>query len=81
MNPDVAAEVDDMVVADEDIAAGADEASRLRKAVTSVVVVTMLTTFQPSADFWLRVAARAAGSFADALAVENSCISRRVSRT
>ena len=62
-------------------AAGADDASRLRKAVTSLVVVTMLITVQPSADLVVRVAARAAGSFAEALVVENSCIGRTVSRT
>lgn len=64
-----------------ELEAGVDVASRLRKAVTSVVVVTMLTMLHPAADFSVRVAARAAGSFAGALAVENSCMRRRVSRS
>lgn len=65
-------------------AAGAAEALRLRKAVTSLAVVTMPTTLHPSADFAVRAAASAAGSFEDELAVENSCgsdIRRRVSRS
>ena len=55
--------------------------SRLKKAVTSLAVVTMPTTLQPSADFSVSVAARAAGSFDDELTVPNSNMARRVSRS
>ncbi len=55
-------------------------ATRLRNAVTSLVVDVMPTTFHPSADFWVRMAARADGSFDGALAVANSNIGRTVSR-
>jgi hypothetical protein len=68
----------ELAAADGVAAAGAAAvdavASRLKKAVTSVVVVTMPTTLHPCADFSVRVAARAAGSLADALLVENSCM-------
>mgnify|MGYP001583378137 CR=1 FL=1 len=73
----------ELAAVDGAAAAGADDAvaSRLKKAVTSVVVVTMPTTLHPCADFSVRVAARAAGSLADALVVENSCMPRTVART
>jgi hypothetical protein len=50
--------------------------SRLRKAVTSPPVDTMLTTDHPSADLSLSLAARAEGSYDDELTVVNSCMGR-----
>lgn len=71
-------------VTDEDDDAGNDgdaaaaesaaPASRLKNAVTTVGVLTIPTTFHPAADFSVRVTASAAGSLAEPLAVENSCM-------
>jgi hypothetical protein len=55
-------------------AGAAAPAERLRKAVTSPPVGTMLTMDQPSADFSVSLAARAAGSKDEALTVANSCM-------
>jgi hypothetical protein len=48
--------------------------SRLRNAVTSPPVETMLTTDHPSADFSVSLVANAAGSYDDELTVVNSCM-------
>ena len=55
------------------VVAGPLPAARLRKAVTSVLVLTMPTTSQPSADFSVSLTANAAESYEEALTVENSC--------
>ena len=48
-------------------------ASRLRNAVTSVLVLTMPTTSQPSADFSVSFTANWLESYEEALTVLNSC--------
>jgi hypothetical protein len=63
-----AAELPDVPDPDE-----VEPAARLRNAVTSVLVLTMPTTSQPSADFSVSLVARAAESYEEALTVVNSC--------
>jgi hypothetical protein len=50
-----------------------EPAGRLRNAVTSVLVLTMPTTSQPSADFSVSLVANDAESYEEALTVVNSC--------
>jgi hypothetical protein len=68
--------VDAMGATDSGSAAGCPLDSRLKNAVTSPPVDTMLTTDQPSADFSLSFVASADGSYDDELTVVNSCMGR-----
>jgi hypothetical protein len=63
-----------VVAAADEVSAPLD--SRLRNAVTSPPVETMLTTVHPSADFSVSFVASAAGSYEDELTVVNSCMGR-----